>query len=71
MDVTHFDDEQSRRDRARDLQTGDLGWLTLRLTRDDYYRTPRATVSLIARRLAERTARDNVENDVAVINRAV
>jgi len=62
----HFDDERSRRDRARDLQVGDLGWLTLRFTRDDYYRRPRATAAVIERRLQERT---RVENDAVVINR--
>jgi hypothetical protein len=73
----HFEEEQSRYDRARDLKAGDLDWLTLRFTRDDYYRTPKATVALIGRRLAERTARPertartSVENEVVVINRAV
>jgi hypothetical protein len=67
----HFDEEHSRRDRSRDLRAGDLGWQTLRFTRDDYYRTPRSTVALVTRRLAERTVHPSVENEVVVINRAV
>jgi hypothetical protein len=50
----HFDEEFSRRDRQRDLALGDLGWLTLRFTRDDVLLTPQRTVALVRRHLATR-----------------
>jgi very-short-patch-repair endonuclease len=53
----HFDDARSRSDRARDLLLGDLGWLTLRFTRDDIVRHPERTVAIVRRRLAERSSR--------------
>ncbi|MCO1654720.1 DUF559 domain-containing protein [Pseudonocardia humida] len=53
----HFDDEYSRRDRHRDLLLDELGWQTMRFTRDDVLRTPNETVRRVRARLAERTAR--------------
>jgi very-short-patch-repair endonuclease len=63
----HFDDEFSRKDRLRDLRIGDFGWLTLRFTAEDIESRRGETVDRVRRRLAERT----VDNDAAVIKRAL
>ncbi|HVL86075.1 MAG TPA: DUF559 domain-containing protein [Pseudonocardia sp.] len=50
----HFGEERNRRDRRRDLAIADLGWDTLRFTRDDVTLTPNDTVRRVARRRTER-----------------
>jgi hypothetical protein len=65
----HFDEEFSRRDRQRDLALGDLGWTTLRFTRDDVLLRPVKTVARVRRRLQAR--HPSVENDVVVIDKPI
>jgi hypothetical protein len=64
----HFDDEHSRSDRRRDLLLDEVGWQTMRFTRDDVLLTPKDTARRVRTRLESRLT--YVENEVPVINRA-
>lgn len=50
----HFEREQATWDRARDARLADLGWWTVRLTRDDVGRALPRTVALVGRLVAQR-----------------
>jgi hypothetical protein len=52
----HFDDEQGRHDRLRDLRLDELDWCTMRFTRDDVFLTPQDTVRRVRHRLNARLA---------------
>jgi hypothetical protein len=66
----HFDEEFSRRDRQRDLDLGDLDWLTLRFTSADVLLEPVRTIARVRRHLAARLP-TSVDNDVVVIEKPI